>query len=165
MAQNQSSPIPAQACNGIPAVAPPGAHTCRTRQWSPHCSHPDKQTPWLPSLHNWEGSPDSPGLRHHPPSPLPPLLAPSTALRGPVEPVLRRAWSRLQGAVPCFCLLSLCAQKGTLEAVGGCRVDQWVVSVEMSPGGHGPASPAPLQSCVPRTNSLSHEGNAKVSTK
>lgn len=104
----------AQTCDRIPSIAPPGAQTCRTRQWSPHCSRPDKQTPWPPSVHTWEGSLDSPELSYHHHPPLPP----STALCGPVVPVLRRAWPRLQGAVPCFWLLSLCAQKGTLEAVG-----------------------------------------------
>lgn len=168
MAQNQSSPIPAQACNGIPAIAPPGAQTCRTRQWSPHCSHPAKQTPWPPSLHIWEGSPDSSELRHHHPSP-PPHPTPQHCSPRSCGACAQESLVWPPGSSVLFpAAQPLCTERHPGSGGRGCRESQGVVSAEMRPGGHSPASPALLQSCVPRTNSLSSEGNAKhdkVSTK
>lgn len=62
----------------------------------------------------------------------------------------------------------LCTERHPGSIGRGYREGQWVVSAEMRPGHHSPASHALLQSCVPRTNSLSGKGDAKqdkVSTK
>lgn len=62
----------------------------------------------------------------------------------------------------------LCTERHPGSGGRGYRESQWVVSAEMRSGPHSPASHALLQSCVPRTNSLSGKRDAKqekVSTK